>query len=169
MTEATTQVERVARALARHNHPGGSERDIDEMWEGWTGEATAAIKAMSEPTLDMLEAGRAAYKATRRQGASGMTIEALIRAETVCEAAAYRAMIAAALAPQPHIAPIPHGVAPQVRDEVERLREALRPFVEGATHTMVFLTSREKMHSCGVDLYREDVERARAALSPPLS
>lgn len=45
-----------------------------------------------------------------------------------------------------------------------RMREALEPFVEGYSHTAVFLRTREKMHSAGLDLYREDVERARRAL-----
>lgn len=63
-----------------------------------------------------------------------------------------------------------HGVRIAIeatRAAAERIAElegALEPFVSGACHTMVFLQSREKMHSCGIDLYREDVERARAAL-----
>ena len=43
--------------------------------------------------------------------------------------------------------------------------EALRPFVDGAAHTMVFLKSREKMHRCGQDLYQEEVDRARDTLA----
>lgn len=49
-------------------------------------------------------------------------------------------------------------------EENQKLREALKPFVEGASHTRVFLTSREKMNPIGVDLYDKDVERAKAAL-----
>lgn len=49
---------------------------------------------------------------------------------------------------------------------IEELEGALKPFVEGAGHARVFLTSREKMHPTGVGLYDEDVTRARAALSP---
>ncbi len=49
--------------------------------------------------------------------------------------------------------------------DAERLAEALKLFVEGASHTQVFLRSREKMHPAGQDLYTEDVERARAALA----
>lgn len=59
-----------------------------------------------------------------------------------------------------------HRIA-STRAAAERIAElegALEPFVSGACHTMVFLQSREKMHSCGIDLYREDVERARTAL-----
>ena len=48
--------------------------------------------------------------------------------------------------------------------EVEMYREALKPFVDGYSHTAVFLSSREKMHSCGRELYAQDVERARQAL-----
>lgn len=49
---------------------------------------------------------------------------------------------------------------------IRKLREALRPFVEAAPHTRVFLTTREKMHSNGVAIFDEDVMRARAALNP---
>ncbi len=48
--------------------------------------------------------------------------------------------------------------------EVERLKTALEPFVSGYSHTSVFLSSRQKMHPAGQDLYRDDVERAIAAL-----
>lgn len=48
---------------------------------------------------------------------------------------------------------------------VQQMRKALEPFVSGEAHTMVFLRSREKMHPAGQDLYREDVERARTALT----
>ncbi len=51
-----------------------------------------------------------------------------------------------------------------LRTEAERLRCALRPFVDNAHHTRVFLVSREKMHPDGVALYDQDVNRARAAL-----
>ena len=51
-----------------------------------------------------------------------------------------------------------------MKAENESLREALLPFVQGYSHTAVFLSSREKMHSCGRDLYAQDVERARQAL-----
>jgi len=49
-------VEKLARAMARANYPGGSERDIDEMWEGWTEEAEACLTALSEPTPAMYDA-----------------------------------------------------------------------------------------------------------------
>ncbi|OHD05727.1 MAG: hypothetical protein A2095_04190 [Sphingomonadales bacterium GWF1_63_6] len=48
-------IERVARALARRNYPGASDADIDEMWEGWADDATAAIQAMREPTKQMMD------------------------------------------------------------------------------------------------------------------
>lgn len=51
--------------------------------------------------------------------------------------------------------------------EVERLKTALEPFVSGYSHTSVFLSSRQKMHPAGQDLYRDDVERAIAALKEP--
>ncbi len=53
--------ERVARAIAGANYPGASESDIDEMWEGFSLEAEAAIKAMREPTDAMLDAASIAY------------------------------------------------------------------------------------------------------------
>lgn len=52
----------------------------------------------------------------------------------------------------------------RLRAENERLREALRPFVVGARHTRLFLTSRERMHPAGVDLYDEAVAAGRSAL-----
>jgi hypothetical protein len=57
----------------------------------------AIIAELMEPTLEMLEAGRDAYRSTQRSGISGMTIDAQIRAECVREAAAFRAMISAAM------------------------------------------------------------------------
>lgn len=53
-------IERVARAIAKHNYPGASDADIDEMWEGWAEDATAAIQAMREPTEAMKARGLAA-------------------------------------------------------------------------------------------------------------
>jgi len=50
-------------------------------------------------------------------------------------------------------------------DVVAKMAEALEPFVSGYSHTSVFLRSREKMHPAGQDLYEEDVERARQALT----
>lgn len=48
---------------------------------------------------------------------------------------------------------------------VEEAIGALEPFVQGYSHTSVFLKSRQKMHPAGQDLYAEDVERARATLA----
>lgn len=45
MTDDSKAIEAAARAIARWNYPSGTERDIDEMWEGWVGDATAAIAA----------------------------------------------------------------------------------------------------------------------------
>lgn len=50
-------------------------------------------------------------------------------------------------------------------DHAAALAEALEPFVSGATHTTVFLTSREKMHPAGRDLYADDVFRASLTLA----
>lgn len=49
-----------------------------------------------DPTCEMLEDGYYAARKVQRSGASGMTIEAQMRAQTVREVASYRAMIAAA-------------------------------------------------------------------------
>jgi hypothetical protein len=54
-----------------------------------------------------------------------------------------------------------------LRERNEALVEALEPFVTGYSHTSVFLRSRQKMHPAGQDLYRDDVERAIAALKEP--
>lgn len=188
MTE-TTQVERVARAMREaviRDDEGEFPRLFDLL--DFSGEnkahtvvnalATVAIKAMSdaEPVAGQVE--RSAVVAWLKKEAvdcraamemapqSNMASLYLIRAVYYEQAAGMIGRGAHHTPPQPHAEPTLHE---QGRDEVERLREALRPFVDGAAHTMFFLTSREKMHSCGVDLYREDVERARAALSPPLS
>ena len=53
----------------------------------------------------------------------------------------------------------------RAQQHAEAMAEALEPFVTGYSHTSVFLSSREKMHSAGRDLYREEVESARAALA----
>lgn len=45
------------------------------------------------------------------------------------------------------------------------LRKALKPFVDGHAHTMLFLSRKEIMHRDGRALYTEDVDRARTALS----
>lgn len=50
---AGDEVEAVARALARRNYPGGSAADIDEMWEGFTEDARAAIAALQAPSADL--------------------------------------------------------------------------------------------------------------------
>ena len=48
-------IEIVARAICRRNYPRFSGADIDEMWDGWKEDATAAIKAMREPTPAMID------------------------------------------------------------------------------------------------------------------
>lgn len=58
------------------------------------------------------------------------------------------------------------GRAAHLEQELKRMKEALSPFVTGASHTRVFLTTREKMHEDGVRLYDMDVDAARAALEP---
>lgn len=53
---------------------------------------------------------------------------------------------------------------PRLNAQIATLRAALDRFVQGYSHTEVFLRSRERMHPDGLRLYRDDVERARAAL-----
>jgi hypothetical protein len=48
-------VERLARAMAERNWPGASKADIDEMWESWTEEAQAALRALENPTPAMID------------------------------------------------------------------------------------------------------------------
>ena len=48
-------IETVARGLARRNYPGASDADINEMWDGWKGDASAAIAAMRAPTPAMID------------------------------------------------------------------------------------------------------------------
>lgn len=191
MTETTTQVERVARAIYEEDDPWHKAWPWPDLNENqgspdqYRRIATAAIKAMSdaEPVAlrEALGTIMDRMEALEDEASDALTTELSVQAAGFMRGQKSTAkslrshlhdMTRQSLvhaAPQTHTAPIPREVAPQGRDEVERLREALRAFVDGATHTMVFLTSREKMHSCGVDLYREDVERARAALSSPLS
>lgn len=42
------KLEAVARALAKRNYPSFTDADIDEMWEGYTGDAQAAIRALAD-------------------------------------------------------------------------------------------------------------------------
>jgi len=62
-------VEKMARAMARANYPGFSERDIDEIWEGWAMEAEACLTALSEPSEEMIAA---ALETNSRFGKSAM-------------------------------------------------------------------------------------------------
>ena len=84
----TEVVERVARAIARYNHPGGSDADIDEMWDAWTGEATAAISAMIDAELPphVVKAGGALSMVKGHQVLANLNAMAI-----------YRAMLAAAV------------------------------------------------------------------------
>lgn len=129
MTETTTQVERVARAMAE-----------PVVWK------------CQERTMG---AWHTRYVDERPTGER------------------YRNIVPLYATPQPHAAPIPNEVAPQVRDEVERLREALEPFAEYAD----WVDSCEQ-HPDGcpdnalageTSFTVGDLRRARAALSPPLS
>lgn len=54
--------------------------------------------------------------------------------------------------------------AERAERERESLRAALQMLTQGADHTRVFLTSREKMHPDGVALWDAAVKQARAAL-----
>ena len=60
-------------------------------------EARAAIEAMREPTLEMMEDGDRSYRATATSGISGMTIEAQIRSKCVRFGEGWRAAIDVAL------------------------------------------------------------------------
>lgn len=63
---------------------------------GSTGETDGWVLVPKEPREEQIEAMREAYRNSRRNGISGMTIEAQFRAEYAPEFAAYRAMLAAA-------------------------------------------------------------------------
>ena len=63
--------------------------------------AAGYVVAPREPSIEMLQNGRDAYRATQLGGLSGMTIEAQIRAQCRREAACWNAMISAAQEPQP--------------------------------------------------------------------
>jgi hypothetical protein len=80
------------------------EADPDKSWSAWGGltrreqsgymqTALAVMKAMREPTLEMLEAGDTAYRATHTSGVSGMTIDAQLRARFARFSAGYRAAL----------------------------------------------------------------------------
>ncbi len=81
--------ERVARAIAGANYPGASQSDIDEMWEGFSLEAEAAIKAMREPDIKMI----AAFWRQKNCG----TQEVGARGDATSDYDAWRAAIDAAL------------------------------------------------------------------------
>lgn len=98
-----TMLERVARALWEH-HNSRSPVVNDMSWEiireeslFWFDYARAAIEALMEPTLEMLDCGHQAAIKTNRGGASGMTVEAQLKAECAKEYAAYCAMLKTAL------------------------------------------------------------------------
>lgn len=96
-----------SRWIAKRGMSGGRYRDVNEPFQDDYREmATAAIKAMSDPTEAMTEAG---------EDVISYNADDIIRnrADIV-----WQAMIAAALAPQPHTAPIPHEVAPQCLGEI---------------------------------------------------
>lgn len=63
----------------------------------WRHLARIAIKAMREPTLDMLQDGNFAARKVQRSGVSGMTIEAQTLNQCSRENASWRAMIETAL------------------------------------------------------------------------
>ena len=155
MTETTTQVERVARAMCnqylKRLFDNETNRDavVEYEWHDWEGEATAAINAMSEPTMAMLNAAVDATEA-------GAGMSWVNRSPQKLFQVGYQAMLANALAPQPHTAPIPHE---QGRDEVERLREALRYYADEHKNP------NEGPWGANSDDFGD---RARAALSPPL-
>ena len=65
MIVGSAMIERLARTMAKRNYPGGSDADIDEMWDGWTDEAEAVLQVLREvgdrddPSRDMLFSQRA--------------------------------------------------------------------------------------------------------------
>jgi hypothetical protein len=95
-------VERVARAMARHNYPGGTATDIDEMWEGWAGEARAAVAEMREPTQQMVEAAKPlpVHLIEQRKDTPGyeMQMRAAAQADQMAAWSDWQTMIDAALA-----------------------------------------------------------------------
>ncbi len=62
--------EKIARAMVTRNYPGASDTDIDQMWEGWTGDADAALSALEIPTPEMKIAGAQAIAADHMQKAA---------------------------------------------------------------------------------------------------
>lgn len=96
-----SMVEKVARTIhAKRRAPDDNKHwfhEDPELCDLSRQLARAAIEAMKEPTLEMLESGNLAARSVRTMGVSGQTIEAQIRVKTQREAAAWRAMIDAAL------------------------------------------------------------------------
>lgn len=60
-------------------------------------DARAALEAIREPTLEMLDEGNRSFRQAHSSGISGMTIEAQIRSETFRFDAGWKAAIDAAL------------------------------------------------------------------------
>lgn len=86
-------IEKVARAICRDFHKGklsGGDLDneVHNAWDLWTGEAAAAIKAMMEPDMTMLNAAVDATGAGSDMSWANRSPQSLF--ET-----GYRAMIAA--------------------------------------------------------------------------
>lgn len=52
----------------------------------------------------------------------------------------------------------------ELQEELSNLQDALKPFVDGAEHIMTFLTTRQRMHPVGVELWGSDVVRAARVL-----
>lgn len=88
-----TKIEEVAKAI--YEVDGGKGWHLHSKF--YLDAARAAIEAMREPTLDMLEAGNANYRAIGTSGVSGMTIETQIRAKCARFGAGWSAAIDAAL------------------------------------------------------------------------
>jgi hypothetical protein len=92
MTEAEL-IERMARAAEPAAHGPAWELAKEAQRR-----ALAAIReALQEPTWEMIDAIRMAWRTTQRPGVSGMTIDAQFAAEHAREYAAYRAMLSASL------------------------------------------------------------------------
>ena len=187
MTETTTQVERVARAIYEEDDPWHKVWPWPDLNENqgspdqYRRIATAAIKAMgdAEPVglLAALGTIMARMEALEDEASDALATELSVQAAGFMRgqkstAKSLRSHLhdmtrqsLAHAAPQPHTAPIPHE---QGRDEVERLREAVRK-TEYKYFGDYEMTDDQRE---AVDILVSHAEATIAkadALSPPLS
>ena len=99
-------IEKVAGEMADADNEGGDYgmtgadvMDCERGREAYVKRARAALsairEALQEPTWEMIDAMRMAWRTTQRPGVSGMTIDAQFAAEHAREYAAYRAVLSA--------------------------------------------------------------------------